>query len=157
MKDTKFIKPLYRTEDKLLLDELLDIMGKKGINLEYINTYMDNDNIYNLELNIENVDVKFKLIKIIKTFVKKKILSYNNKISLYTFLSRHIPDKALSNYKLNTSNLTIYTTDEYKDKYYGYTENNNIKLFDSKEQAIRECLKYVCKKAFHYITGKMYL
>lgn len=157
MKNTKFIKPLYRTEDKLLLDELLDIMNNKGINLEYIDTYMDSDNIYNLELNIKDMDIKFKLIKIIKIFVKKKILSYNGKMSLYTFLSRHIPDKALSNYKINTSGLTTYASDEYKGKYYGYTLNDNVVLFNTKEEAIKECLKFAYRKAFHYITGRMYL
>jgi hypothetical protein len=157
MKECKFIKPLYRTENKDYIDELIDVMKNKNIDIYKLDIYLDKDSIYNLELNIKNDALKFKLIKIIKSYVRKKLLNYNGKIPLYTFLSLHIPDKALVKYKINTNNLTIYTSEMFEDKFYSYTENNINKLYDTKEEAVKECIKYTCRKAFSYITGRLYL
>lgn len=157
MKECKFIKPLYRTENKEYVDELTSIIKNKNIDMNKLDIYLDKDSIYNLELNIKNDELKFKLIKIIKSYVRKKLLSYNGKIPLYTFLSLHIPDKALVNYKINTHNITIYTGDKFEGRFYSYTENNINKFYKTKEEAIKECIKYTCRKAFSYITGRVYL
>lgn len=157
MKECKFIKPLYRTENATYISEVICKFKDKDIDISDIIVYADNDSIYNLEYNGNDKDIKFKMINIIKKHVRKKLLSYDGKLKLYTFLSLHIPDKALVNYKTNTNNITIYTSDKFKDGYYAYTDGNKHKVYPTREQAIRATLRFTCIKAFSYITGRLYL
>lgn len=155
MKKKKYINALFRAEDYQHIEEFIIRLKSKNINRDSLLIYSGTDNIFSIELvNKLDKNLKYKIIKESKNYIRKKIKEYDYKMSFYTYLSLLVPDKALVNYKLeNSKGLTMVTGDKFDDnKYFSYIDDTIVVICETKEDAIKQAIKHACENAFIYMT-----